>query len=254
MTLLLLAALALAWRGQQFAAAAAVPSAFAWLLFGAMPVADRHNVGRIAWLTAIVTLVVTWTTAMLGAVLYAAFAAKDTSAQIWIPIMLLAATNVGGLLAVFRSSQTRTETSAALREVSDLRIAVLSAPVIEAAVSPPVGAGTRSTSVTGDQGPTRWRRRGSSPWPRGTSVQATAIAVGDRRDVEDGREPPPRLAARVVQVVALFGRNPFPSKMKRSARSVNRSAITCALSASGNTLGQSLNKRLVVMEVERRYS
>ena len=32
----------------------------------------------------------------------------------------------------------------------------------------------------------------------------------------------------------LVGRYPFPSRMKRSA-------MTCALSASGNTLGQSLN-------------
>ena len=131
--LLAVAELALEWRGQVLAAVAAVLSAIAWLSFGAMPVADRHNVTRIAWLTAIVTLTVTWTTAMLGALLYAAFAANNTSAQVWIPIMLLAATNVGGVLAVFRSSQTRTETSAALREVSDLRIAVLSAPVIEAA-------------------------------------------------------------------------------------------------------------------------
>jgi len=30
-------------------------------------------------------------------------------------------------------------------------------------MSPPVSAGTRSTIVTGDQGPTRWRRHGSSP-------------------------------------------------------------------------------------------
>lgn len=79
-------------------------------------------------------------------------------------------------------------------------------------------------------------------------------AAGDRRDVEGGREPPTREVACAGQVVALFGRNPFPSKMNRSARSVNRSAITCALSASGNTLGQSLNNRLVVMAVERRYS
>lgn len=80
-----------------------------------------------------VTLAVTWSSAMLAALLYAAFVANDTSARVWIPIMLLAATNIGGLVAVFRSAQTRTETSAALREVSDLRIAVLSAPVIEAA-------------------------------------------------------------------------------------------------------------------------
>ena len=56
------------------------------------------------------------------------------------------------------------------------------------------------------------------------------------------------------QVALFVGRNPFPSQMKRSERSVKRSAMTCALSASGNTLGQSLNSRLVVMQVERWYS
>lgn len=131
--LLAVGAGALWLRGQELAAFASGASAFAWLLFGAMPFADRHNATRIAALTAGATLAVTWTTAMLGALLYAAFAAKDTTARVWIPITLLAATNVGGLLAVFRSAQTRIETSAALREVSDLRIAVLSAPVIEAA-------------------------------------------------------------------------------------------------------------------------
>jgi hypothetical protein len=30
-------------------------------------------------------------------------------------------------------------------------------------LSPPVSVGTKTTDVTGDQGPTRWRRRGSSP-------------------------------------------------------------------------------------------
>ena len=117
----------------RLAAGASMFAALAWLAFGALPHADRHNATRIAGLTAGASLLVTWTSAMLGALLYATFAAHDTSARIWIPITLLAATNFGGLLAVFRSAQTRTETSAALREVSDLRIAVLSAPVIEAA-------------------------------------------------------------------------------------------------------------------------
>ena len=40
--------------------------------------------------------------------------------------------------------------------------------------------------------------------------------------------------------------------MKRSERSVSRSAMTCALSASGNTLGQSLKTRLVVMHGDDR--
>lgn len=46
-------------------------------------------------------------------------------------------------------------------------------------------------------------------------------------------------------------RKPF-SRTKCSARSVSRSAMTWALSASGKTLGQSLNGRLVVMQVARR--
>lgn len=120
-------------HGDRATSLASVCAACAWLAFGSMPRADRHNANAIASLTAFVTLVVTWASAVLGGLLYASFAANDSSPRVWIPIVLLAATNFGGLLAVFRSAQTRTETSAALREVSDLRIAVLSAPVIEAA-------------------------------------------------------------------------------------------------------------------------
>ena len=125
-----LAALALGlWLdGRQLAAATGAVTAVAWLLFGAVPHADRYTAARIAGLTAAATIVVTWTSAMLAALLYATYVAGDASARVWIPITLLAATNFGGLLAVFRSAQTRTETSAALREVSELRIAVLSAP------------------------------------------------------------------------------------------------------------------------------
>lgn len=50
------------------------------------------------------------------------------------------------------------------------------------------------------------------------------------------------------------GRKPLPSRTKCSQRSVRRLAMTSALRASGNTLGQSLKARLVVMAVERRYS
>ena len=133
-SILLIAGGVVLWaRDRQLAAITSVLSGLAWLLFGSVPHATRHNAARIAGLTAGVTLIVTWLTAMLIALLYAAFAAHDTGARVWIPITLLSATNIGGLIAVFRSSQTRTETSAALREVSDLRIAVLSAPVIEAA-------------------------------------------------------------------------------------------------------------------------
>lgn len=129
----MLAAALLMAKGEHAAGVTSVVTGLAWLGFGAVPRANRHNAAAIAAVTAAASLVVTWTSAALGALLYASFAAGDSSAKIWIPIMLLAATNLGGLLAVFRSAQTRTETSAALRELSDLRIAVLSAPVIEAA-------------------------------------------------------------------------------------------------------------------------
>ena len=49
-------------------------------------------------------------------------------------------------------------------------------------LSPPVSAGTRSTGITGGQGPTRWRRHGSSPWPWCVSTQPAAVAGGDRRE------------------------------------------------------------------------
>jgi hypothetical protein len=120
-------------EGHDLAAATSLSSGIAWLWFGSLPRADRFNAARIAFLTAVASLFVTWTTAMFGALLYATYAANDSHARVWIPVALIAATNIGGLIAVFRSAQTRTETSAALREVSDLRIAVLSAPVIEAA-------------------------------------------------------------------------------------------------------------------------
>ena len=126
-------ALLLWMRGDELAAAAALICAGAWLGFGSLPRADRHNTARIATLTAVATLIATWATAMLLALVYAEYAAREMSARIWIPVMSIVATNIGGVIAVFRSTQTRTETSAALREVSDLRIAVLSVPVVEAA-------------------------------------------------------------------------------------------------------------------------
>jgi hypothetical protein len=131
--LLFASAIILGARQQWLAAGASVASAAAWALFGSLPAAHRFNAARIAGLSALASLAVTWTTAMLAALLYARFLADNAGAEVWIPVSLLAATNVGGFLAVFRSAQTRTETSAALREMSDLRIAVLSVPVVEAA-------------------------------------------------------------------------------------------------------------------------
>jgi len=95
--------------------------------------ATRHDTARVAAQTAFASLGVTWTTALLGGLLYDLSLPNPGGHERWIPIVLQVALNVGGLIAVFRSAQTRTETRAALREVSELRIAVLTAPLIEAA-------------------------------------------------------------------------------------------------------------------------
>src|SRR6185369_11412071 len=112
-------------------------------------------------------------------------------------------------------------------------------------LSPPASVGTRSTGITGLQGPTRWRGDGSSPRRRYADARAS-LAL--QREAERCRACC-SVGVRDGQVEFFVGRYPFPSQMKRSERSVKRSAITCALSASGNTLGQSLNRRLVVMQV-----
>ena len=116
-----------------------------------------------------------------------------------------------------------------------------------------------ATGERGYQNHRRHRYPGTHPVERGRFF---ASAVPRRRvhelSVASSRSwPEVELAARSAQagqVEAFVGRYPFPSQMKRSARSVKRSAMTCALRASGNTFGQSLNRRLVVMQVERWYS
>ena len=81
-SILLIAGGVVLWaRDRQLAAITSVLSGLAWLLFGSVPHATRHNAARIAGLTAGVTLIVTWLTAMLIALLYAAFAAHDTGAR-----------------------------------------------------------------------------------------------------------------------------------------------------------------------------
>lgn len=86
---------------------------------------------------------------------------------------------------------------------------------------------------------------------RGAATRARVrLRIGEAVRGRRGRS----VGTRGGQVEFFVGRYPFPSRMKRSERSVKRSAMICALSASGNTLGQSLNRRFVVMEVERRYS
>ena len=117
-------------------------------------------------------------------------------------------------------------------------------------LSPPTFRGSTSTEITEDQRTTRWFADGSSPEPTAQEPRkAEALAV----DGAGGLISPVEFVGAEARQVSGF-RKPFPSRMKRSERSVSRSAITCALSASGNTFVQSLKTRLVVMHVERRWS
>ena len=111
-------------------------------------------------------------------------------------------------------------------------------------VSPPASEGTRITDITGAHEPTRWRRGTRAPGPRRAVAQEGPLGGGRLEILPVEGEEEGQVAC---------GRYPFPSMTKRSERSVRRSAMTWALSASGKTLGQSLKGRLVVMRVERRW-
>jgi hypothetical protein len=100
----------------------------------------------------------------------------------------------------------------------------------------------------------------ASPVPRDPPVDETAVLrlFQPRREARVGESARGRRCG--VGVLSVEGvkvgqgravRKPF-SRTKCSARSVRRSAMTCALRASGKTLVQSLKARLVVMQVERR--
>jgi hypothetical protein len=96
-------------------------------------VANRYRAGRVAFIGITLTLAVTWSLSALIAGVYYIYT-SGSGASHWVPVLLPTALNVGGFLALFRSVQTRAETSATLREVSELRVSVLSAPLVEAAV------------------------------------------------------------------------------------------------------------------------
>ncbi|MBP9206758.1 MAG: hypothetical protein KBG28_22485 [Kofleriaceae bacterium] len=132
-TTLVAAAAWLLSRGAWVTAACALLGAAAWPALAALRPANRHRVAGLAVLGITLTLAVTWATAgVITGVYY--LLVPGRGAAIWLPVLLPAALNVGGLLALFRSIQTRTETSAALRELSALRTSVLSAPLVESSV------------------------------------------------------------------------------------------------------------------------
>ena len=119
-----------AQHGRVAAAGMSFAAALAWLTIAMVRPADRHHVRRVAILGAALTLFTTW----LSAAVVAYAVTSDRIDDAWVTIWLVAAPNIGGLLALFRSVQTRAETSATLRELSELRIAALSAPLVEASV------------------------------------------------------------------------------------------------------------------------
>jgi hypothetical protein len=81
------------------------------------------------------TLLITWSTAAAVMFGFDAWAsAESRKNQGLFALLLLVAPNVGGVLALTRSVRTRSETGATLRELSTIRVATLSTPVIEEAV------------------------------------------------------------------------------------------------------------------------
>jgi hypothetical protein len=109
------------------AAATAGCAALAWMIAASVRPPDRHRVARAAITNAVLSLTTTW----LSSTVVAFAVSGDTIDDGWVTIWLVAAPNIGGLLALFRSVQTRVETSATLRELSGLRVSALSAPVVQ---------------------------------------------------------------------------------------------------------------------------
>ena len=118
-------------RGRAGAAAAAAGAAIAWMASAMVRRADRHRVRNVAVIGAALTLLTTW---MSATVVAYAVAGDHPLHSSWVTIWLVAAPNIGGLLALFRSVQTRAETSATLHELSGLRVSALSAPLLQIGV------------------------------------------------------------------------------------------------------------------------
>jgi hypothetical protein len=73
--------------------------------------------------------------AVWGIYLFSALTRRDESGSDLLQGGLLLATNLGSLLALFRSARTRAETGATLTELTSLRMQVLSTPLVEATLS-----------------------------------------------------------------------------------------------------------------------
>jgi hypothetical protein len=119
--------------GRMLAASVSGVAAFAWMVSAMIRPGDRHRVAFVAGVGVVLALFTTW----LSSAVVAYAVTGDRHDDRWVTIWLIAAPNIGGLLALFRSVHTRAETSATLRELSELRVSALSAPVLQ------VGAQTR---------------------------------------------------------------------------------------------------------------
>jgi hypothetical protein len=96
---------------------------------------DRHAVVKHAWLSFGATVGATWCTSMAIVCVIAIVSPAELAKTGAIALVLLCGQTVGSFLALFRSSRTRSDTGATLRELSSVRVATLSTPVVEESVS-----------------------------------------------------------------------------------------------------------------------
>jgi hypothetical protein len=96
---------------------------------------DKYAVVKHAWLSFGSSIGATWCTSIAIVAAIDIWWPAETSKTGAIALTLLCGQSVGSLLALFRSSRTRSDTGATLRELSSVRVATLSTPVIEESVS-----------------------------------------------------------------------------------------------------------------------
>jgi hypothetical protein len=96
---------------------------------------DKYAVVKHAWLSFGSSIGATWFTSIAIVSAISIWWPAETSKTGAIALTLLCGQSVGSLLALFRSSRTRSDTGATLRELSSVRVATLSTPVIEESVN-----------------------------------------------------------------------------------------------------------------------
>lgn len=124
----------LAWNVTCLAASTLAALAF-FLVLARSRDPDRHAVVKHAWFSFGATMGATWSTSIAIVCAIAVWWPAETAKTGAIALTLLCGQSVGSFLALFRSSRTRSDTGATLRELSSVRVATLSTPVIEESVS-----------------------------------------------------------------------------------------------------------------------